>query len=361
MDAAPITVKYELRYSKTATIMVGEGSLERFLVEVAPLHDRVALVVDERVREGLGGIIDKAKWHGVYALKGGESSKSVGKALALWSHLYKDGLGRGSLLVAIGGGSLLDLAGFVASTFMRGVRLALIPTTTLSMADAAVGGKNGVNLGSKNIIGTFYHPDYVVVDPVFLKTMPSDVYLEGFAEVVKHAVIEGEGFLSLIEKNVNGILSRDPEVVMALIERSLRVKMDIVSQDFLESGLRRVLNLGHTLGHAIEAASAYSISHGRSVSMGLSGELRLSARLAGLDPSSADRVERLLSSIGLPTTVPCGFGVNDLMAHIARDKKREGDSVVMPLVERIGLIRLSRVSLGVIEEWLWGYLKKCAQ
>ncbi|MEB3859992.1 MAG: 3-dehydroquinate synthase [Desulfurococcales archaeon] len=361
MDETLVALKYVISHSKETSIVIGEGSLERLAREVAPLHDKAFLVVDEAVFPTLKGMIGETEWHGVYLVAGGEASKDLTHAEALWRLFYRDQVGRGSLIVGVGGGSLLDLVGFVSSTFARGTRLALVPTTTLSMADAAIGGKNAVNLGSKNIIGTFYHPDYVIIDPLFFDTMPREAYIDGFSEIVKHAVIEGPSFLGLVEESVTGILRRDKETVLRLIAESIKVKMGIVARDFSESDARRILNLGHTIGHALEAASGYRVSHGKSVAVGLSNELSLSVELSGLDPSEAERINRILSRIGFPTRLPCGLEPQALMSHIARDKKRIGGSVYMPLVEAPGKVLVRPVSLGWLGSWLERSMKECAQ
>lgn len=350
MDEATLT--YDIVERRRSVILLGRGSLEGFMDEASRDYGSIVVVADAAVEGTVGRLVSRAGRARVYTVSGGEGVKSLDAALSIWRRLLRDGVGRDSLVVGVGGGAVLDLAGFVASTYMRGLSLALAPTTTLSMADAALGGKNGVNLDSKNVIGTFYHPEYVIIDPVFLDSQPFSVYIDGFSEIVKHAIIDGEGFFSMIEDSVEGILSRDEDTVMGLIRESIRVKMGIVVRDYRESGLRRLLNLGHTIGHAVEAASGYTVSHGRSVSMGISCELGLAEALKGLPRDEADRIRGLLSRLGLPTQIPRGLSREDLMRHIARDKKRVGDSIAMPLVSRVGSVSVEPVKLGVIGEWL---------
>lgn len=347
-----VTLSDEKRF----TVIVGPGSLERLgdLVSEAGAS-RVAVISERRALKALSEVIE-ASLNGAGAryefllAPSGERAKTLGTALSMVRRLAGAGFTRDSLIIGVGGGSLLDLAGFVASIYMRGLGLFYIPTTTLAQVDACVGGKTGVNLGSKNVVGTFYHPDAVIVDVSILRLLPRNVYLEGFAEVVKHGVIAGDGFLSFIEGSIGGILSRDLGVLEGLVRESLKLKLSIVMRDFRERGLRVVLNLGHTVGHAMEAYTGYSLSHGRAVSIGLIAELRIAERVLGFPEKETLRVERLLRGLGLP--VRASGPLTDLASYIRLDKKVSGDKIRIPLPRRLGDVRVLSVDRGVFEAWL---------
>jgi 3-dehydroquinate synthase len=231
----------------------------------------------------------------------GEAAKEIGVAVGLWSRLAAAGIGRTDAVVGVGGGAVTDLAGFVAATWLRGVRVVLVPTTLLGMTDAAVGGKTAINTADgKNLVGAFYPPAGVLADVGTLSTLPPADYVSGLAEVIKAGFIADPVILDLIESDPAAAARPGGPHERELIERAVAMKAAVVSQDLREAGLREMLNYGHTLGHAIERAEDYRMRHGEAVSIGMCFAAAV-GRLAGrLDPATAQRHRSVLASVGLP-------------------------------------------------------------
>ncbi|MBX6768932.1 MAG: 3-dehydroquinate synthase [Actinomadura rubrobrunea] len=254
----------------------------------------------------------------------GEAAKEVGVLAGLWSRFARLGMTRSDAVVGVGGGATTDLAGFAAASWLRGVRVVLVPTTLLGMVDAAVGGKTGINIPEgKNLVGAFHPPAGVLCDLATLMTVPRQDYVSGLAEVIKAGFIADPAILDLVEDDPEGAASPDGPHTRELVERSVRVKAAVVSADLRESGLREILNYGHTLGHAIEKVEEYRFRHGHAVAIGMVYAAEL-ARLAGRLP--ADLVARhrsLLASVGLPTAYR-GDAWPRLRAAMSIDKKARG-------------------------------------
>jgi 3-dehydroquinate synthase len=250
-----------------------------------------------------------------------EDGKDLRVAGYCWGVLGEIGMDRGGIVVGLGGGAVTDLAGFVAGTWMRGVRVVHVPTTLLGMVDAAVGGKAGINTDAgKNLVGVFHEPIAVFADLVTLETLPRNELVAGMAEVIKAGFIADPAILDLVEADPAAALDPEGDVLGELVRRSIQVKADVVSADLRESSLREVLNYGHTLGHAIERRERYRWRHGAAVSVGLVFAAEL-ARLAGrLDDATADRHRAVLSSIGLPTSYDAD-ALPQLLEAMRRDKK----------------------------------------
>lgn len=233
--------------------------------------------------------------------------------------LYERGANSNLIIVAIGGGELLDLVGFVSSTFMRGVPYISFPTTLLAMTDAAIGGKTGINMrGAKNWIGAYHHPSHIYIDLNFLQSLPQDVWIDGLAESIKHGIIEDPTLFSFFENNLSSIFQREQSVVLEMIKKSVSVKCRIVEQDPYEQlEIRSILNFGHTVGHAIESVTRYKCTHGKAIAMGMLVETAMSHRLGLLDQSSYDRIFNLIQKI------PFGFEFpkEPLYKYMLRDKK----------------------------------------
>jgi 3-dehydroquinate synthase len=255
------------------------------------------------------------------AVPDGEAAKEIGVAAQLWSRLAAAGVGRRDAVVAIGGGAVTDLAGFVAATWLRGVRIVLVPTTLLGMVDAAIGGKTAINTADgKNLVGAFSPPAGVLADLASLGTLPRAEYVSGLAEVIKAGFIADPVILDLIEPDPAGAAKAGGPHERELVERSITMKAAVVSADLRESGQREMLNYGHTLGHAIERAENYSIRHGEAVAIGMCFAAAL-GRLSGrLDEATAARHREVLTAVGLPTRYPAGSWPR-LRAAMAVDKK----------------------------------------
>jgi 3-dehydroquinate synthase len=271
-------------------------------------------------------------------------SKSVEVAAELWEQLLDQGADRQTVVVALGGGVVGDLAGFVAATFARGLRFVQIPTTLLAQVDSSVGGKVGINLpGGKNMVGAFWQPRGVLIDVDVLQTLPEREYRAGLAEVVKYGVIQDADFFAHLEANVDAINRRDAAVLTRIVERCCRLKADVVERDEREeSGLRSILNYGHTFCHAFEAATGYEeLLHGEGVAIGMMCAARLAQRLARVDEAFVERQRKLLESFGLPLKVP-DVEHDELIELMYRDKKVERGRLRFVLPSRLGHVELVR-------------------
>ncbi len=274
----------------------------------------------------------------------GEGSKSLDQTSAIYDQLIELNADRHTLIVAIGGGVIGDLAGFAAATYARGIPLFMIPTTLLSQVDSSVGGKVGVNHPKvKNIIGAFHQPCGVWIDTDSLKSLPDREVLCGLAEVVKYGVILDADFFAHVESHADAILGRDPQALRHIIARSCQLKADVVSADEREeTGLRAVLNFGHTIGHAIESVAGYSgrFQHGEAVAVGMVAESRLAERIGWVEASVTLRLSRLLEQFGLPTTAP-GLDSDRLYSAMGKDKKNRQGKIRFVLPRGIGTVELT--------------------
>ncbi|MGD0217864.1 MAG: 3-dehydroquinate synthase [Desulfobaccales bacterium] len=306
---------------------------------------RLFLVSDRRVAGLYGAQVAQAlKEAGLepalLTVPNGERAKNWTEVQRLSRELLEGGAHRGSLLLALGGGVVGDLTGFLASIFMRGLPFVQVPTTLLAMVDAAIGGKTAINLPEgKNLLGTFHQPLLVAIDPEFLQTLPRAEFLNGLAEVVKAALISDGELLARLEvlsgKGPAGLL-RNREELLEVIYRAAAVKAEVVAQDEREGGRRRLLNFGHTLGHGLEQASSFRLAHGRAVAWGMLAALHLSERLAGLPAAEADRGRRLLQGLGLTRRPLPPLDPGAVLAALARDKKRLESGVPFVLLRRLG-------------------------
>ncbi len=281
----------------------------------------------------------------------GEKYKNLVTVEFIYDQLINRQVDRSTLLVGIGGGITCDITGFVASTYMRGISFGLVPTSLLAQVDASVGGKTGVNhRGFKNMIGAFNQPEFVLCDPELLTTLPEEEITCGLAEIVKHAAIGDPELFAFLEEKVAAIKSRDLDILARLVHRSVTIKAKIVNQDERESGPRRILNFGHTFGHALEKATG--IAHGRAVSIGMVLAARLSQELVGLPASESDRLERLLHDLRLSTRLPVPGA--KIARAMAMDKKRQQDTIFFVLLRAIGRGQIRQVSLATLQKWLSG-------
>ncbi|MDQ2668788.1 MAG: 3-dehydroquinate synthase, partial [Gemmatimonadota bacterium] len=240
-------------------------------------------------------------------------------------------------VVALGGGVVGDLAGFVAATFMRGVPVVQCPTTLLAMIDASVGGKTGVDTeAGKNLVGAFHPPNIVLADVEVIATLPEAHRRSGLAEAMKHGIICDAAYLASLETNAEAIVSGDAEYTLDAVTRSVEIKAEIVRGDPREKGRRKTLNFGHTIGHGIELVSGYRLLHGECVSIGMVLESRLAERLGIADPGTAEQVERCLRAAALPVEIPRGISADAVLAATHRDKKARAGAVEYALPLRVG-------------------------
>jgi len=270
----------------------------------------------------------------------GEQYKTLDWANAVFTALLINTFDRRSPLVALGGGVIGDLTGFAASCYMRGVPFVQVPTTLLAMVDSSVGGKTGVNhpMG-KNMIGAFYQPRLVLMDLDTLKTLPKDEFLSGMAEVIKYGVIWDRELFDFLDKNREKVLAQEQGPLGHIIRRSCEIKADVTSKDEREGGLRAILNLGHTVGHAVETLSNYTVRHGEAVAIGMVYASKLAHRIGQCDARVPERVEKLVRDYGLPFSLAVlkrRPSVAELMDAIQVDKKAEGGKVRLVLPKKVG-------------------------
>ena len=281
----------------------------------------------------------------------GEESKDLRTVQTIYERCVELELDRGAVVVGIGGGVVCDIAGFVGATYLRGVSFGFVATSLLAQVDASVGGKNGVNLSSyKNLVGTFAQPEFVVLDHELLDTLPEIELRSGMAEVVKAAAIADAELFAYIEQHQAELLGRDKTSIAAATQGAVRVKADVVMKDERESNLRRLLNFGHTFGHAVERTSG--LTHGEAVSVGMVVAARLSRARGLLQTRDVDRLEAMLDGLGLPIRIAAdGEAAFDAMR---KDKKREGDAIFFVLLEKIGGATITPIALdelkGVIDD-----------
>ena len=280
----------------------------------------------------------------VMVVPAGEASKSLSQASRLYDELVRRKADRHTLIVALGGGVIGDLAGFVAATFNRGLPLIMVPTTLLAQVDSSVGGKVGINHpDAKNIIGAFYQPAGVWIDTDTLRTLPARELRCGLSEVVKYGVILDAEFFASLERDVEIIMGRDDEALRRIVVASCHLKAAVVARDEREeTGLRAVLNFGHTIGHAMESVAGYDgpFQHGEAVAVGMVAEARLAERLGWIGVDAVNRLTRLLERFGLPTSAP-GLDAGKLLAAMMRDKKNQRGIIRFVLPRSIGKVELT--------------------
>lgn len=273
--------------------------------------------------------------------KAGEPSKSTREAARCYDQLAAHRLERRSFVVALGGGVVGDLAGFVAATYLRGIPFVQVPTTLLAQVDSSVGGKVGINLpAGKNLVGAFHQPRLVLCDLDTLQTLPPREYRAGLAEIIKYGIIQDPALFRRLERNLPKLLDRMPQELGHIIARSCRIKAAVVGQDETESGLRAILNFGHTIGHGLEAISRYGqYLHGEAISIGQIAAARISQSLQGMPATDVERIQTLFERAGLPTTVRLTPRTQEqLLNALQLDKKVQGGLVKFVLATRIGSV-----------------------
>ena len=338
MPSVMNTVRVELA-ERSYDIEIGAGNLAdagRFLVDRGKVSHAV-IFTDENVQSPYAvkvaeSLVEQAVEVSIVAVKPGETSKAVAVAAKLWEGMLELGADRKTVVVAVGGGVVGDLAGFIAATFARGVRFLQIPTTLLAQVDSSVGGKVGINLAhAKNMVGAFLQPLGVLIDTATLETLPDREFVSGLAEVLKYGVILDADFFARLEAAADKLLARDPEALVPAIARSCRLKADVVRQDEREeTGVRAILNYGHTFAHAYEVLTGYGeLLHGEAVSMGMMCAARLARRLGRVDAAFVDRQEALIEAFGLPVKVP-KLDREGPYDHDARQKGRARQAAVHP-------------------------------
>ncbi|MFQ5780120.1 MAG: 3-dehydroquinate synthase [Nitrospiria bacterium] len=341
-------------------ILIGRGIIHHLgkYLRALSVGVKVAVVTHSKIDRHYGAQVRKSLEAADYAplmirLPDGERYKTLDQVDRIYDRLVAHRFERGDALVALGGGVVGDMTGFAAATFLRGISYIQCPTTVVAQVDASIGGKTGVDHPKgKNLIGAFHQPRLVCADPAVLSTLPRREYIAGLAEVVKYGVIFDRPFFAYLERHAEAILSLDPTKVLYCIKKSAAIKAEIVQEDERESGLRKILNYGHTLGHAIETLTGYrKYKHGEAVAIGMASAARLACRLGILQKRDVDRQIALLKAFRLPTGLP-RLDPDCLLSVMERDKKVVGGEIFFILPEKIGLVRIVPVGRKELRDFL---------
>jgi 3-dehydroquinate synthase len=334
--------KVQYTFSNTATTFyfdAGFSYLEK-LVE----KDRAVIVTDENVFRDQGRKF--AGWNTI-VIKAGEEFKVQATVDMIIDRLIALGADRKTCLIGVGGGVVTDISGYVAAIYMRGIPFGFVPTSLLAMVDASIGGKNGIDAGVyKNLIGTIRQPEFLLYDTSLLKSLPKEEWINGFAEIIKHACIRDASLFRTLEKNSLRAYRQDKTNLLRLIRRNVLIKATVVKMDEFEQGDRRLLNFGHTLGHAIE--NLYELSHGKAVSIGMAAACMISEELAGFTESN--RVITTLKKYGLPTQAD--FDAKKVMDVLRMDKKKVKDAMNYVLLKKIGQGVVQTIPIAELEKLL---------
>ena len=329
-------------------VAVGAGLLAQVGPEISRLGvgRKLALLTDPAIKALYGEIVARSLAGAGFEvttvlLPEGERAKTLEVAAQTWDRLLEAGLDRGSAVVALGGGAVGDLAGFVAATYMRGVHFVQLPTTLLAQVDASIGGKTAIDHPrAKNLIGAFHQPRLVLADTGALQTLPEREYRSGLAEVIKHGIVLDAAYFDEVERSAAALAKREPETLERIVAGSCRLKASVIERDEQETELRHVLNYGHTIGHAIEAVTGYArFAHGEAVSLGMVAEAGVAERLGLAATETRARQVHLLETMGLPVR-EVGEAPERVIEAMARDKKGKEGRVPFVLAPEIGRFRI---------------------
>ncbi|NBC84236.1 MAG: 3-dehydroquinate synthase [Bacteroidetes bacterium] len=330
--------------TKSSQILIGESI--RQVHTYIPANRKTIIVTDENVYRHYQ---DQFPQGSVILMGLGEKNKSLQTIEHIFNEFVKHEVDRTTYIVAIGGGIVCDVVGFAASIYMRGLPFGFVSTTLLSQVDASVGGKNGVNFqGYKNMVGVFNQPDFVICDPEMLKTLTDKEFRAGFAEIVKAGAIKNSDFFEYIEEYIPQALQYKPEVMEKMVYHSVLIKSEVVEADEREKGERRKLNFGHTFAHAIEKLTG--MLHGEAVSLGMVMASKLSHKLGFLAEKEVNRLKELLVNIQLPITTD--IPMQDIFKMMRQDKKKEGETIHLILLEHLGNAIIHPISFKQLEEHL---------
>ncbi|MBI4646580.1 MAG: 3-dehydroquinate synthase [Bacteroidia bacterium] len=322
-------------------ILIGESV--RNISSYLPVGESI-IITDSEVNRLYGSLFKKYK---VIEIGRGEAIKNSDTVNYIYNKLLNLKADRKTFIIGIGGGIICDIAGFVAATYRRGLRFGVVATTLLAQVDASIGGKNGINFkGYKNIIGTITQPEFVICASEMLKTLPQKELLNGFAEIVKHALIADSKYFNYIKDNYKKALDLNKGVIEELVYKSALIKSEIVNRDERETGERRKLNFGHTIGHALE--KNYPLVHGQAVSIGMVAAARLSVQKGLLTTNDYLKIESTLKMLGLP--IEYHFNSKKIINAIRKDKKKEGGDIHFILLNKIGNAVIVKIKLKELEE-----------
>jgi len=354
--------------SASYPVLVGWGILEEQLgrrLAGTGFQGRAYLICDNNVVHPYGRAAQRSLHQAgiethLFTFPPGEPSKTLATCATIYEWLAERRVERRDAIVAVGGGVAGDMAGFVAATYLRGIRLVQVPTSLLAMVDASIGGKVAVDLGAgKNLVGAFYHPSFVLSDVATLATLPKRALTEGWAEALKHGLAFDSGLVEIYESSAEGLLALEPELTTEVIARNAAIKARVVTEDEREtSGLRALLNYGHTIGHGLETASGYeSYLHGEAVAVGMTGAALLGQRVGVTPDAAVKRQAALLQRFGLPDRFS-GVTIDTMMEAIAHDKKANGGDISWVLLDEVGSAGLHR---GVPKEHVEQVLRELSK
>ncbi|KUG24101.1 3-dehydroquinate synthase [hydrocarbon metagenome] len=340
-----IKINLDKKSRSSYEIRIGRDIIDRIALIIAKNHksERYIVITDDCVgslygKKFLASLEDVGLNVSLIEFPAGEANKNINTVLDIAEKLLHAGADRETFLIALGGGVVGDITGFIASVFMRSVPYIQIPTTLVAQVDSSIGGKTAVDLPQgKNLMGTFYQPCAVFTDLSFLETLPEKEFNNGLSEIIKYGIIDDEKMFHTVEDNIETIKSKDSKILLNIIETCCRIKKSIVEIDEKDQGLRHILNFGHTWGHALEKMSRYTITHGEGVALGMIAAARLSEKMGYLESNQAKRIETLIRSAGLPWKIPEVFSADDIIDALRMDKKKKGDIVRFVLLKKIGM------------------------
>ncbi len=336
-----VRVDLEKTVDHSYDIVIGNDLFASLAEGLSKLNlSKIAIVTDSTVKKLYGkDLFELFKKQGLNSvlvtIPAGEKSKNRTVKARIEDMLISEGFRRDSLILALGGGVVGDIAGFVASTYMRGIPYVYVPTTLLAMVDSSIGGKNGINTASgKNMIGTFYQPKRVFIDLAVLKTLPEKEFRNGITEMIKHGIISDEKFFIFMEDYLEKLLSGDEDALSKAIEWSSTIKRDVVEQDEQEESIRKILNFGHTIGHALEKVSDYALAHGEAVALGMVAEAKIAKAMSILNARDYQKIIDLIEKLGVSPAIP--YSARKVLEHTSYDKKSSKGVVQYALPTSIG-------------------------
>ena len=328
--------------SKKCKIVIENGSINTYLKSELRTDSKKFIIIDSKVSKKIDKIIKNKKNVFLVTVKGSEKLKSISSYWKIISKLLQKKIDRSSTLISIGGGTVGDLCGFISNTILRGVKFSLIPTTLLSQVDSSIGGKNGINSKyGKNLIGTFYQPDIVIIDPTILRSLPLKQLRTGYAEIVKYALINDKNFFIWLKKNLKDILLLKKNQLNYAILKSIKIKEKYVINDekekLVNSSSRAMLNFGHTFGHALESINKYrsNLTHGEAISIGMILATKISYRMKNIRRSELDDIIYHFKQAGLPYSTKSVIN-NKLYKAISADKKNTNNKINLILLKKVG-------------------------
>lgn len=343
MEGNRMRINLERNIDESYDIVFGEGLFPSIGEELKDMKlGRYAIITDSNVGKLYGDDLKKVlRGNNVstelFTFKAGEKSKNIGTCMEIMGEMSKNKYVRDSAILALGGGVVGDMAGFMAAIFNRGVPYIQIPTTVLAQADSSIGGKTAVDTEyGKNLVGAFKQPEKVYIDVSTLNTLPDKEFKSGLAETLKHGVIQDSEFLDFLDINHMQIMKRLPDYMEYIAKKNCEIKGNVVEQDPHEKGIRRILNYGHTVGHAIEKLSGYKLTHGEAVAIGMMVAGRIASYIGGLDPAYVEMQERALDNMDLPTKIPKEISDEEIIELTSMDKKAKDGKARYVLPSKLG-------------------------